>query len=440
MNRRDFLRFSSASAVVAAADLLSPDIAHAEGEAVDTRIVEAQGFSIMQGLTTETSTQLTIDVPKHMVVHYHLIDASTGRTMTPLFQKSASRKKNVWRVDKVGYIDLPYMGQFIFRVIDDKGHMLDERYLRLLDTNKKDARIAFLSCMFDMNLNHKKMWPIVEAADCDMLFFVGDNVYGDILLVFDGPTLLWNRYINTRRRLGFYHWKHLKPVLCTWDDHDYGLNNAVGNYEHKEKALETFNAFTAQEPIADGFARGPGVSSIFKAFGQKFVLLDDRYFRCLEYDGIKGYFGKEQLEWAFSHMNESPEPNWIMQGSQFYMGEGYSKDNESYHREAPEELKIFSYNIRQLNSPCAFVAGDIHFTEICRAPKEELGYKTVEIASSCLHSLWTTQLPKNPNRICAAVKENFVVVDLLNTRFDMAFKLTGIGIKNKIWFEDEFGV
>ncbi len=438
MNRRDFLRFASVSASVAAVDFLTPDHAVAAStEVLDLKIVETKGFSMLQGLTTETSTQFSVDVPQKMAVHYQIMDAATGRFFDPCFIKSVSRKSSKWRVDKIGYIDLPYLGKFVFRVLDDKGNVLDERNLALLDTQKKDARFAFISCMFDGNLNYKKMWPLVEKSDCDLFFFIGDNCYGDILLTFDGPTLLWNRYIETRRKLPFYHWKNLKPVLCTWDDHDYGLNNAKGNYKHKHESLKTFNAFSAQEPIADCFDRGPGISCFFKAFGQKFVILDGRFFRKLPYDGIVGYLGKEQMDWAFAHMSFSNEPNWVVQGSQFFMGQ--SKKNESYINDSPQELAIFTNRISQLNSPSVFVAGDVHYSDVFHAPRSMLGYNTIEIASSCLHSVARLSLPKNPDRICGAVKENFVVVNLIPTSNDMVFNLTCVGIK-KICFDNQFSV
>lgn len=433
MNRRDFLKLSSISASVVAIDLALPDMAFAKSDYT----VEVKGFSIMQGLTNQTSTQLTIDVPKEMKVYYQFLDANTGKLFDPLYLTTANRSSSDWRVDKLAYTGLPYLGQFIFRILDTKGKVLDERNLKLLDLDKKNPRIAFLSCMLDSNNNKDIIWPRVEAADCDVLFFIGDAVYGDIIAVFNGPNLLWNRYIETRQKLPYYHWKNLKPVITVWDDHDYGSNNADGNYKHKEQSLATFRAFNAQEPIIDSFENGPGVSSFFKAFGQKFIFLDNRYFKGLEYDGIKGFLGKEQINWAFSKLSASHEPNWIIEGTQFFTR--YSKSNECFILNGPEECEVFRKNVAQLNSPSVFVAGDVHFTEVTKLEKELLGYKTIEITSSSLHSIPKATLPKNPDRLQGFTKENFILIDIIPSQYDMNFEYQSVGMK-KVNFKDTFSI
>ena len=433
MDRRDFLKLSSASATVLAVDLALPNAAFAK----DAYSVQKNGFSILQGFTNQTSTQLSIDVPKKMSVHYELLETRTGKTIDTYDLKTVARSNSDWRVDKLIYKHLPYLGEFVFRVLDDKNNVLDERNLKLLDLEKRNARFAIMSCMLDSNSNKNKIWAQVEASDCDMLFFVGDNVYGDIIAIFNGPNLLWNRYIETRQKLPYYHWKNLKPAICTWDDHDYGANNQNGKYKHKENSLAIFKAFTAQENIDGGIENGPGVSSYFKAFGQKFLLLDNRYFKGLEHSGIKGFLGDEQLKWSFSKLNNGIEPNWIMEGSQFFQGE--RKGNECYIKDAPEECTYFTSEVGKLNSPSVFAAGDVHFTEVSKLDKNILGYESVELTSSSLHSYVKTNLPKNPDRIHGAGKENFIIVDIVPTSYGLQFDYQCVGLKS-VNFKDSFGI
>lgn len=433
MNRRDFMKLSSVSATAVAIDLALPKYAFAK----DTYDVTKSGFSMLQGVTTQTTTQLTVDIPRAMNVYYELIDKRTGKSFDPYYLKQATRQSSDWRVDKLAYTNLPYMGQFIFRVLDQKKKVLDERNLNLLDIEKRNARIAFMSCMMDGNKNKDVIWPRVEQSNCDVLFFIGDHVYGDIMAVFNGPDLLWSRFIETRQKLPYYHWKTLKPVLCVWDDHDYGSNNKGGDYKHKEQSLATFKAFTAQDDIISAFENGPGVSSFFRAFGQKFLLLDNRYFKGLAYDDIKGFLGKDQMEWAFSRLVTGTEPNWIMEGSQFFQGQ--RKGNECYFLDAPQECEIFKKNVAGLNSPCVFAAGDVHFTEVSTLPKDFFGYNTIEITSSSLHSMPKSSLPKNPTRINAEGRENFIVVDIIPTQYELAFEYQSIAMK-KVSFKGSFGI
>lgn len=434
MNRRDFLKVSTISASVIALDMATPDTVFAKNPLNNLDIVRTAGFSIMQGLTTYDSTQLSIDVPKDMKVHYQLMDASSGRLFLPVYQKSASRSKSKWRVDKVGYSNLPVLGRFVFRVIDDKGAVLDERNLSLLDLSKRNPRLGLMSCMDEDSKNIDAIWSQVEKSNCDMFFFFGDHVYGDTALIFDSPDMLWDKYLLTRQLVPYYHWKNLKPALVVWDDHDYGRNNADGKYKHKNDSMVTFRAFTAQEAIAGNFEAGPGVSSFFRAFGQKFILLDNRWFKNISYDGIKGFLGKEQIDWAISKLSQGNEPNWIIEGSQFFQ-----TGKECFLTQARPECEIFTKKVGQLNSPSLFVAGDVHYTEISKAPKNLLGYDTIEITSSCLHSTPKKKPPKNPARLQSAVQENFVVVDILPTQFDLSFDLQSIGLRN-VNFKDTYNI
>lgn len=433
MNRREFLKLSSVSAGVLAVDLALPDAAFAK----DSYNVVKSGFSILQGLTTQDSTQLTVDVPKSMKVHYELIHVESGKLMDPYYVKSVTRSSADWRVDKLAYLSLPYMGKFIFRVLDDKKKVLDQRNLNLLDLDKKNPRIAFMSCMMDSNKNKDVIWPQVEKSNCDLLFFIGDHVYGDIMAVFNGPNLLWNRYIETRQKLPYYHWKNLKPALVTWDDHDYGANNRGGDYKHKEDSLATFRAFTAQDDIVSVFENGPGVSSFFRAFGQKFLLLDNRYFKGITYNGVKGFLGQDQMDWAFSRLVAGSEPNWIMEGSQFFQGQ--RKGNECYILDAPQECEAFRKGISKLNSPSVFAAGDVHFTEVCKLPKDYFGYNTIEITSSSLHSMAKSSLPGNSARLHGEGKENFIVVDIKPTDYELSFDFQSVSLQ-KVSFKGSFGI
>jgi len=426
MNRRKFLKYSTVSLSALTLEVLMPEVAQAERN--DVGFIQKNGLSILQGLTTETTTQLSVDVPKGLKLNYELIDLATGQPQTPYYFKTATRDDVKWQVDKVGYKDLPALGEFKFRVLDSKGFVLDERFLKLLDLNKTNARVAFLSCINDDNDDLKKSWAAVEKANPDLLFFIGDACYGDILAFFHGPDLLWNRYIESRQKLSYYHWKNLKPAICIWDDHDFGVNNADGTYKHKQSSLATFRAFTAQESLDVNFENGPGAASFLRAFGYKFILLDNRYFKNLTYNNIKGFLGYQQIDWAFKKLSQGTEPNFIIEGSQFYGG--FRKGGESYRLDSPEEMEFFNRNVRDLNSPSVFVAGDVHYSEVFSIPKEKVGYQTYEITSSGLHAATRRKPPQNPNRVFVGEQENFIFADLNSKNEGFSFDLTGVGISN----------
>jgi hypothetical protein len=388
------------------------------GALVDTSAVQSVegfslkfGFSILQGFTDETSAQFTVDVPKFLKLYYEVLDPQTGRRFYPKTQSAEARKYSFYRVDKLLFDDLYLSAGFQLIVKDKKNQVLDKRQFNTLDTSPRDARVALLSCMFDMSPMQKEMWQLVNASNPDLLLFMGDNIYADFLATAYGPELMWYRYIISRRTIPFYRQHKLIPTVATWDDHDYGKDNANGDYEHKENSQATFDAFYAQTPVNDKFSRGPGISSSFEAFGRKFILLDGRSYRRLNTPRYKkGYLGDEQMHWFREQAENFAGPAILLTGSQFFGG--YDRTNDCYENIAPEEFDEFLKILASRSQPCLFGSGDVHFSEVMKLDRSFLGQTTYEITSSCLHSVPDPNPPKNKRRIFGAKQENFVVLDI----------------------------
>lgn len=428
MNRRDFL--FSASAL--AASSVVPEISNAADEAAEKP--DYPGLSILQGLTTETTTQLSICVGKKDKVYYSLTDTQTGRLIEPHSVTPAIYESSGTRCDKVKFRDLELGHEYKLLCLDEKKKILDERYLSPVDLNKHGARVGVVSCMMDLSGKKEEMWASAEASNVDYFFFVGDWCYGDFW-IFRGPSMLWSRSVQTRNRLPFYFWKKLKPVLAIWDDHDFGKNDSDGDWKHKDYAYHFFQAFFAQEPEAPALYRGYGNSNYFQAFNQNFVFFDGRYYRGIENAlGQKGFFGIEQIDWMTEAVTPRPKPTMILTGSPFY---GRVEKGASYHFHAAEEMDYFLKKVASWNSPTIFVAGDLHFSEVSNVPKNQLGYETVEIISSCMHSTTKKKFYDNPNkRTQGYLKENFIVLEQVGGRFDPIWRMTCVAEKKTIAFQD----
>jgi alkaline phosphatase D len=382
-------------------------------------LVKKVGFSILQGFTDTTTTQFTVDVPKTQTLYYEVIDSETAKKFSPVQMTSATRDKSEWRVDKIMFNELYLGGKFQLIVRDEKNKVLDTREFATLDINAASARIALISCTRVESSAQKAMWQLVEASQPDLMFFLGDNVYGDLISVIHGPDFLWKRYIDTRAKLRIYHTKKLIPAFSIWDDHDFGHNNVKGDYKYKAENTVTFNAFYAQEVMSSNFAKGPGVSSVFRGYGHKFVFLDGRSYRGLpSATHEKGFMGDEQMAWLQNELSGSAEPAVISSGSQFF-GRG-----DSYKDHAPEELEDFCKMLSSLSNPCIFTSGDVHFSEISHTPNL-LDYNSFELTSSCLHSSCDPKLPNNPNRIQGVLKENFMILEVQNGQ--SSYRVNGMG-------------
>jgi len=385
-----------------------------------------QGLSILQGFTDETTAQFTVDLPRFTKVHYEVLDPQTGIRVQPIKVSTAQRNYSLYRVDKVIFTGLYLNAGFLLIVKDQKNKILDQRKFKTLDTQSRTARIAMMSCMFEYNPKQGQMWRLAGSAQPDVIFFLGDNIYGDWLSSISSPEVLWYRYIHSRRTIRFYRQENLVPTIAIWDDHDFGANNVGGSYKHKANSTRTFNEFYAQEPIGPAFSRGPGISSAFTAFGRKFIFLDGRSFRGLPTPTYKsGFFGDEQLNWLAEEMNSFSGPVFLLSGSQFFGA--YRNMGESYERKGKHEFQDFCQLIASHQYPCVFGSGDVHYSEVMKIESQVLGYSSFELTSSSMHSVPRLNPDKNFRRLDGAVRENFLLVDLAEETGRQKVQSLGLG-------------
>lgn len=144
------------------------------------------------------------------------------------------------------------------------------------DTGTPVSRIAFGSCS-----DPRQPVPAFDAiirTEPDLMIFLGDNVYADTT----DETKLRAAYQVLADDEGFQRIKQTCPVLATWDDHDYGLND--GGAEHPTKAMSqaVFLDFwgvpddsprRGREGIYDAQTFGPAGKRV------QVILLDTRYHR-----------------------------------------------------------------------------------------------------------------------------------------------------------------
>lgn len=436
MIRRKFLK--TVGAAVSAEALLSTIPLNAMADSFFLN-PQASGINILQGVTTDTTTQITVDLSNQLKIEYSLADRETGKIFQPEWIRTNSNVKSNVRVDRLFFSGLELGHKYQLNVKNTATNInLDERFLTTVDLNKANPKIAVMSCMKDSVSSRTKMWLSAQAADADYYFFIGDNVYGDSVFS-HGPDLLWSRFVETRTNIGYYQWKTMKPVIAVWDDHDFGKNNEGGRYEHKDKTLKVFKAFFGQESQGAAFQEGPGNSSYFRAFHQNFFFLDSRYFRGLPSLGTTGFLGEAQLNWVSQIMAGVSGPVWVMSGSPHF-GRA-DKSNTSYQATAPQEHKLFLDQVSKWNAPAIFLGGDLHYSEASGIDKNILGYQTYEFISSCMHSSSKSGYYQNPNRqLHGTLKENFLVFEKNGEVFDPNWKVSSVGADSKVFFAGQYNV
>jgi alkaline phosphatase D len=138
------------------------------------------------------------------------------------------------------------------------------------------TRIAVGSCA--KQDRPQPIWDAVLGARPELFLFVGDNIYGDTLDV----GVLREKYAQLGAVPGFAKLRARSRVLATWDDHDYGANDAGAEYPEKVESQKAFLDFF-EEPADSPRRKQEGVyaAETFGPEGRRVqvILLDTRYFR-----------------------------------------------------------------------------------------------------------------------------------------------------------------
>lgn len=134
--------------------------------------------------------------------------------------------------------------------------------------------IVFGSCL---DTHEHPMLDRTLTLPRDLFIFMGDNVYADQ----GGIPMMKDKYALLKNSRFFRGLKN-KPVLATWDDHDFGLNDGGAECPIKKEAQVEFWNWL-DEPADSPRRKQEGVyhSETFGPSGKRVqvILLDTRYFR-----------------------------------------------------------------------------------------------------------------------------------------------------------------
>lgn len=136
----------------------------------------------------------------------------------------------------------------------------------------------------------------IAQYGAELTILVGDNVYGDCET--DGCPELPAAYALLEAHPSYLGFKASMPLVATWDDHDYGINDGGASNPHKDLAKDLFLTF--MDAADDDVRRkrdGVYTSHAFGPTGKRVqvLLLDTRYFRADFTDTDEPYApGKER--------------------------------------------------------------------------------------------------------------------------------------------------
>lgn len=353
-------------------------------------VTDGQGLSILQGFTTDEKAQFSILHPKSLrpLIFVRSFEDLKNFRPKPIEVKRFELPESDWAVSVVDVFSLRPNQNYKLEVwTRNKFRKLDERTFSTLDLNKKIAKILVAACMdVDPKYQQKKMWTEALSQKPDLLFILGDSIYGSQSNYVSTLTM-WDDFVLSRRTLELYRADPLVPTLSTWDDHDYGMKDGDRSFPLKEQALNIYSAFFPQTADDKYMIEGPGLAHMFSAFGFNFYFLDGRSFRSPAKKSPDGegetQWGAEQEAWLLKRVQQSNKASFLIQGDQFF---GAYHKYESYEGQRPKSFKQMMGKLSHQKAPLMFISGDRHLTEVMGLKSGTWPYDTFEFTSSAIHA------------------------------------------------------
>ena len=264
------------------------------------------------------------------------------------------------------------------------------------------TRVAFGSCA--RQERPQPIWDAIGARGPDLFVFLGDNVYGNTR----DMTVLRDQYAMLAAKPEFRRFRQRVPIVATWDDHDFGENNADASYPMKRESKRIFLDFFDEPRGSDRRARAGGIytSYVIGEAGQRLqlILLDTRYHRALfrrvawpkaalrRFSGRGpfapdeqtngGMLGGAQWQWLEQELARPADLRIIATSTPFVSS---FTGSETWANLPRERARLIELIRKSEANGTIFISGDIHRAELSTAEEPDLPYPLWEMTSSGLN-------------------------------------------------------
>ncbi len=259
------------------------------------------------------------------------------------------------------------------------------------------TRIGFGSCA--NQTRPQPVWDTIGQLRPELFLFIGDNMYADLernerAITIDDVHACYAALEAVPQFRSF--WQQV-PILATWDDHDYGLNDAGGELPFKAESQQAFLDFYGIPADSPRRAReGVYHAEVFGPEGRRVqvILLDTRYHRSelssVTVDGRSQYtpdtdpsktmLGEAQWEWLEAQLRQPAEVRLVVSSIQVV---SLAHRFEKWANLPLERDRLFQLIEDTQAGGVMFLSGDRHRTELSRI-SEGTAYPFYDVTSSGL--------------------------------------------------------
>lgn len=279
---------------------------------------------------------------------------------------------------------------------------------------------------------------LARIADepADLFLMIGDNVYGDMdgrrYITFD-PDLneMKASFSQLAARAEFQAVRAAHPMMVTWDDHDFGANDAGADFPFRTYAERIHEAFWGLTEEDVGAWPGVYYARSFGPEGRRvqIIMLDTRFFRSqlagtydwgargkeryvpLPLDAEQKMLGNDQWTWLENQLHEPADIRFIVSSIQILTTDGHGF--EHWANMPAERNRLMSLIDSTGAEGVVFVSGDRHASFLYRS-EDSLDYTVHEITASSLNASFRDETEEMDSRQIGAgySKVNFGSIEI----------------------------
>ncbi len=246
-------------------------------------------------------------------------------------------------------------------------------------------RIAFGSCAKERK--PQPIWNEIAKTNPDLFLFIGDNQYADWQRI-DGelvygpvtdPARIVEAYSTLSAIPEFAEFRQKVPLLGTWDDHDYGENDAGVDYPLKQQSQQAFLDFFGFDK-SDPIRQQQGVYQSYQ-YGPKgkqvqIILLDTRYHRdaldekqhetdpgvyAATNDTTRSMLGETQWQWLEQQLLKPADVRILASSIQVV---AYQHGWETWGTMPHERQRLYDLIEKTQANGVVMISGDRHLMEV----------------------------------------------------------------------------
>ena len=285
------------------------------------------------------------------------------------------------------------------------------------------SRIGLGSCS-----SQDKPQPVLRTVvewKPELFIYLGDNIYGDSRDIAE----LEAKYAKLAEKPEFQALRAAMPTIATWDDHDYGENDAGLEYPLKEQSKELFLKVW-NEPTKSRRREHSGIYTSYRfedaGTGRKLqiIMLDTRTFRTplAKNDDLtswkndyhpdpnprKTFLGEAQWAWLKERFLEPADLRIVGTSIQF----AHEYNGWESWTNFPSEVRKMVELIKETRANgLVFISGDVHWGELSVLQPRDC-YPLHDLTSSGINQEWDILEPNRNRHGEACMDHNFGLIDI----------------------------